>query len=131
MQAIVRLQPDFFRTFDQSQLRPMVLRDIRELTSLDLSVISRATASKYVMTPHGVYALKSFFSESLHENSDTSVHAVSDAIRTIIETENKLSPLSDADICDELNRRGLNVARRTVAKYRERMGFPVARLRRD
>ncbi len=131
MEAIIRLQPEYFKTFDTSRLKPMVLRDIRDLTGLDLSVISRATASKYAMTPYGMISLKSLFSESLHEDSDTSVHAVSETIRSIIDEENKHTPLSDAAICNELKRRGMDVARRTVTKYRERMGIPVARLRKN
>ncbi len=131
MEAIVRLQPEFFRSFDRAQLRPMVLRDVRELTGLDLSVISRATASKYAMTPFGMFALKSFFSESIHDDDDTSVHAVREAIRKIIDNEDKKKPLSDDAICKQLKSGGFDVARRTVAKYREGMNFPVARLRRE
>lgn len=130
MNAIIALQPEFFATYDRSLLRPMVLRDIRDITGLDLSVISRATASKYAMTPNGIVSLKSLFSERVSDDN-TSAHAVSEAISALIRDEDKTRPLSDTELADALTARGLNVARRTVAKYRERLGFPVARLRRN
>lgn len=130
MNAIITLQPEFFATYDRSLLRPMVLRDIRDITGLDLSVISRATASKYAMTPNGMVSLKSLFSERVSDDN-TSAHAVSEAISALIRDEDKTRPLSDTELADALTARGLNVARRTVAKYRERLGFPVARLRRN
>lgn len=131
IQAIVSLQQPFFRTNDRSLLRPMVLRDIRELTGFDLSVISRATAGKYVMTPGGMVALKSLFSESVNDEGDLSAFYIQSVMKKIIDAEDKSHPLSDEAICAKLKEQGLNVARRTVAKYRERMGFPVARLRRN
>ena len=131
MDAIVQLQYAFFRTGDRSKLKPMVLRDVRKLTGLDLSVISRATASKYVLTPTGMVSLKSLFSESVNDEGDISSHQIESTIRQVIEHEDKTHPLSDAAICDKLTEKGLNVARRTVTKYRERMGIPVARLRRN
>ncbi|MDO4319059.1 MAG: RNA polymerase factor sigma-54 [Bacteroidales bacterium] len=131
MQAIVRLQPEFFATYDRARLRPMVLRDIRRLTGLDLSVISRATAGKYVMTPDGMFPLKMFFNEGLNDERGTSSHAVAEALRALIEGEDSRHPLTDAELCDRLVADGFDVARRTVAKYRERMGYPVARLRRN
>lgn len=109
----------------------MVLRDIRELTGLDLSVISRATSGKYAMTPAGMVALKSLFSESVGDEGEVSAHFIEAAIRRLIGSEDKTKPLSDEAICARLKSEGLDVARRTVAKYRERMGFPVARLRRN
>ena len=131
IEAIIRLQPEFFHSFDRADLRPMVLRNIQELTGLDLSVISRATASKYMMTPQGMFALKSLFSEGVGDDGATSSHAIEQAIRTIISAEDSANPLSDADICQQLKNKGMDVARRTVAKYRERLGFPIARLRRN
>lgn len=130
MQAIVKLQPEFFVTYDRARLRPMVLRDIQALTGLDLSVISRATAGKYVMTPDGMYPLKMFFNEGFNDANGTSSHAVAEALRSFIEGEDSRHPLTDAELCERLQDAGFDVARRTVAKYRERMGFPVARLRR-
>ncbi len=131
MQAVIKLQYDFFLTNDRSKLRPMVLRDIRDLTGLDLSVISRATSGKYAMTPGGMVSLKSLFSESVNEEGNLSAHFIEASIRKLIEAEDKAKPLSDEAICAMLKDNGLDVARRTVAKYRERMGIPVARLRRN
>lgn len=131
MQAVIKLQYDFFLTNDRSKLRPMVLRDIRDLTGLDLSVISRATSGKYAMTPGGMVSLKSLFSESVNEEGNLSAHFIEASIRKLINAEDKAKPLSDEAICAMLKDKGLDVARRTVAKYRERMGIPVARLRRN
>ncbi len=130
MQAIVKLQRDFFITDDESMMHPMILKDVAALTGYDLSVISRATAGKYVTTARGCYPLKFFFNERPKEDDDTSSHEILAAIRTIIEQENKQKPLSDEAITKLLVEKGYNIARRTVAKYRERLGLPVARLRR-
>lgn len=130
MKAIVRLQPDFFRTFELRDLRPMVIRDIETLTGLDKSVISRATSSKYMLTPHGIFPVKAMFSESAGKDAEIGPRKVEDAIRKLVGEENKAEPLSDDDLTDSLNAMGLAVARRTVAKYRERLGIPVARLRK-
>ena len=130
MRAIVQLQPRFFHTFDRADLRPMVLRDIAAITGFDLSVISRATATKYVMTPRGVVALKSLFSESASTSSDLSSASVETALQQIVDSENKAAPLSDDALCAELRLRGIDISRRTVTKYRERLNIPVARLRR-
>lgn len=131
MGAIVKLQREFFMTEDVRKLRPMVLKDVAALTDLDLSVISRATSGKYVATNRGIYPLKMFFSERPTEGSDASAHEIMDAIRGMIEGEDKRKPLSDSAITEGLEGKGYGIARRTVAKYRERMGFPVARLRRE
>lgn len=130
MQAIVRIQREFFLTGDESMIRPMVLRDISAMTGYGLSVISRATAGKYVTTPHGTYSLRQLFNERPKETSDTSVHQILAAMRTLIENEDSSKPLSDEQLTAALTSRGFDLARRTVAKYRERLGFPVARLRR-
>lgn len=131
MEAIVRLQTKFFTTFSRADIRPMVLRDVQSLTGLDLSVVSRATATKYVSTPRGTFPLKMFFNEGVGEGTDeASRHAVTEAIAALVAAEDKKSPLSDERLTDLLAERGLKVARRTVAKYRERMGIPVARLRK-
>lgn len=129
IEAIIKLQYEFFQTNDKAKLKPMVLRDIRQLTGLDLSVISRATSGKYAMTPSGIVSLKSLFSESVNDD-DLSAHFIEELIRRIITEEDKDHPLTDDAICNKLKEDGHKVARRTVAKYRERMGFPVARLRR-
>ena len=130
MTAIVSLQRDFFLTGDETQLRPMILKDVAALTGYDLSVISRATASKYVMAPSGIYPLKFFFNERPKADDDVTSHQIIDAIKTIITEEDKRTPLPDETIASILSERGFNIARRTVAKYRERLGLPVARLRK-
>lgn len=130
MAAIVKIQRDFFLTEDESLIRPMILKDIEALTGYDLSVISRATASKYVATQRGVYPLKLFFNERPKEDDDTSFHEIQAVLKEIIDNENKRKPLSDEAITAELVGRGYDIARRTVAKYRERLGLPVARLRK-
>ncbi len=131
MSAIVRLQRDFFITGDESLIHPMILKDVAAITGEDLSVISRATASKYVLTRQGVYPLKLFFNERPKNDTDTSSHEILATIRDIINREDKRRPLSDELITEKLRRNGLDIARRTVAKYRERLGFPVARLRKE
>lgn len=130
MKAIVARQSAFFRTADPGTIRPMILRDIASDTGLDLSVISRATAGKYVATPSGVYPVKMFFNERPTEASDASVHTISERIRTLVAGEDKNAPLSDEAIRTTLAAEGFDIARRTVAKYREKLGLPVARLRR-
>lgn len=131
MSAIVKLQRDFFLTDDESRLRPMILKDVAALTGLDLSVISRATAGKYVATRAGIYPLKFFFNERPTDSDDTSAHEILAALREIIAAEDHRRPLSDQAITDRLAARGYDIARRTVAKYRERLGYPVARLRKQ
>ena len=131
MRAIVDLQHDFFADGDKASLKPMILKDIAARTGLDLSVISRATTSKYVITAFGVYPLKFFFNERLKTDNDTSSHEIAKKIASVIEAEDKSHPLSDEAIKDILAKEGYDIARRTVAKYRERMGLPVGRLRRQ
>lgn len=129
-EAIVRLQHDFLATGDRTRIRPMILRDVSAVTGLDLSVISRAVAGKYILTPHGVYPLKFFFNEHPKDESGASSHQISEAIRRLIEGENKKNPLSDQGLQEALAAEGFDIARRTVAKYRERLGYPVGRLRK-
>lgn len=131
MKAIVKLQRDFFLTDDESRIRPMILKDIAAITGHDLSVISRATAGKYVMTQRGTYPLKLFFNERPKEDDDTSSHEILAVLKDIISNENKKRPLSDEAITQILVDKGYDIARRTVAKYRERLGLPVARLRKE
>lgn len=131
MKAIVKLQHDFFLTDDESRIRPMILKDIAAITGHDLSVISRATAGKYVMTQRGTYPLKLFFNERPKEDDDTSSHEILAILKDIISNENKKKPLSDEAITQILVDKGYDIARRTVAKYRERLGLPVARLRKE
>lgn len=138
LRAIASLQKRFFITGENSDIRPMVLRDVADVTGLDLSTVSRATAGKYIDTPHGVYPLKYFFNErtansaSSESNADDlSAIQISDTLRRLIENEDKRYPHTDAALTQLLAKEGLDLARRTVAKYRERLGFPVARLRRE
>ena len=133
MRAILERQKQFFLTEDESLLRPMVLKDIASDTGYDLSVVSRATSGKYVMTQVGIYPLKFFFNEGIRHESgeDVSSREIQSALKEIIEGEDKKKPYSDEVLCTLLNKRGYEIARRTIAKYRERMGFPVARLRKE
>ncbi|MDE5988783.1 MAG: RNA polymerase sigma-54 factor, partial [Duncaniella sp.] len=131
MAAIVKLQHDFFISEDETRLRPMILKDVSRETGYDLSVISRATAGKYVATPVGTYPLKFFFNERVGgEDEDTSSREILAVIKEIIGGEDPRHPLSDDALMKELNERGYEIARRTVSKYRERLGLPVARLRK-
>ena len=129
--AIVQLQRDFMLSGDRSDIKPMILKDVAAVTGLDLSVISRATSGKYIMTPHGMYPLKLFFNERPDADTDVSSHQILEKISALIDAEDKRHPLSDQAICEALAKDGFDIARRTVAKYRERLGLPVARLRRN
>jgi RNA polymerase sigma-54 factor len=130
MRSIVTRQIDFFTNFNQAAIRPMILKDVSSDTGLDLSVFSRSTTGKYVMTSHGVFPLKMFFNERPKDDTDTSSHEIIEAIRQLIKNEDKRHPLSDEAIKEALTAKGYDIARRTVAKYREKIGFPVARLRK-
>lgn len=129
MTAIMRHQRDFFLTNDELKLRPMILKDIAAATGYDISVVSRATQGKYVATAGGIYPLKFFFNERPKSDSDASSLEIMAALRQIVDKENKRSPLSDEALTAALKARGYDIARRTVAKYREKAGIPVARLR--
>jgi len=131
MEAIVRRQRDFFE-HGPEHLKPMVLKDIADDIGMDISTVSRVTSGKYVQTDWGIFELKYFFSEGLRsdDGEEVSNKTIKQRIRQIIENEDKKKPLSDQEIADLLKKEGLNVARRTVAKYREQMSIPVARLRR-
>ena len=133
MQAIMSIQKEFFLTGDEATLKPMVLRDVAQISNFDISTISRVANSKYVQTEFGTFRLKFFFSEAVHTDSgeDTSSRVVKMALQEFIAGEDKHNPLSDDRLAELLNQRGFNMARRTVAKYREGMNIPVARLRRE
>ncbi len=132
MSAIVRIQHDFFANGeDESLLHPMILKDIAAITHDDLSVISRATSGKYVATQSAIYPLKMFFKEHPKADDGVSSREAMDALKRLVDGEDKMRPLSDEAIMSELSRLGYPIARRTVAKYREKLGIPVARLRRD
>ncbi len=133
MTAIMNHQHDFFLTGDQTTLRPMILKDIAEKTGLDISTVSRVANSKFVQTEFGTYRLKFFFSESLTTESgeEVSTREVKKILSDLIEAENKKKPLSDEHLTEMLQQKGYNIARRTVAKYREQLNIPVARLRKE
>ncbi len=130
-EAIVARQRAFFLTGDRSQLKPMILKDIQADTGLDLSMISRAAAGKYIATPLGCYPLKMFFNEAPQEDSDASAHQVMHALEQIVANEDKKHPLSDEGLASAMAEQGYNIARRTITKYREKMGIPVGRLRKQ
>lgn len=132
MGAIVAHQYQFFVTGELTDLRPMVLRDIAERTGLDISTISRVSSSKSVQTAHGVYPLKFFFGEGIvnQEGEEVSTRPIKQALESLIEEEDKANPYTDAQLVDALADLGYPLARRTVAKYREQLRLPVARLRR-
>lgn len=139
MSAIVKLQRDYFETADIYALRPMMLKDLERETGFDKSTISRATKNKFVDLPWGTFPLKFFFSDSKGspkagaEGAETALtnRKIEAEIRAIIAAEDKRHPLSDAAIFREMQKRGLDIARRTVTKYRERCGIPASRLRRE
>ena len=133
MNAIMEHQYDFFLTGDETELRPMILKDIAEKTNLDISTVSRVANSKFVQTEFGTYRLKFFFSESLSTDSgeEVSTREVKKILSDLIEGEDKKRPLSDERLTELLQEKGYNIARRTVAKYREQLNIPVARLRKE
>lgn len=133
METIMEYQHDFFLTGDETTLKPMILKDIAERTFLDISTVSRVANSKFVQTEFGTYRLKFFFSESLSTDSgeEVSTREVKKILSDLIEGESKRKPLSDEKLTELLQEKGYNIARRTVAKYREQLNIPVARLRKE
>ena len=133
MQAIVDYQHDYFMDGDESNLRPMVLKDIAEITGFDISTISRVVNSKYIETHFGIFPLKYFFSEGL-ENQDgeeVSTRELKKVLQECVDGENKRKPYTDDQLVAEMNKCGYKVARRTIAKYRDQLGIPKARLRKE
>lgn len=134
MRAIVKMQKPFFVSGgDEAMLKPMILEDIAKMTGHDVSTISRVGNSKYVQTPWSIYPLKYFFSDGIVKDDGTeqSVYELFRVLRELVDDEDKQNPLTDQALQEALQGRGYNVARRTVAKYREQLGIPVARLRRE
>ena len=133
MQAIVDYQHAYLVDGDLRKLRPLILKDIANVTGLDISTVSRVVSSKYVQTPFGILPLKDFFSEGIqNQEGDTiSTRKIKAAMLSVIEKENKQAPLTDDQIVEELGTQGFALARRTVAKYREQLNIPMARLRRE
>jgi RNA polymerase sigma-54 factor len=132
MQAIITLQRQFFLDGDEASLRPMILKDVSEYTGLDVSTVSRVSNSKYAQTRWGTFPLRHFFSDSYVTESgeELSTRQIKAVLRDIIDAEDKKKPLSDDALRAELTRKGFPIARRTVAKYREQLGIPIARLRK-
>ena len=131
LRAIVKLQYDYFQTGDIKKLRPMILKDVAEIINMDISTVSRVTTNKYVQTPFGIVLLKDLFTEGVTNEDGTEVsnREIQEAIREIVEVEDKRHPYNDQQITDMLAEKGYSVARRTVAKYREQLNIPTARLR--
>ncbi len=131
--AIVDFQKDFFLTGEEKLLKPMILKDIAEKVDMDISTISRVANSKYIDTPYGIKLLKSYFSEGMKniEGEDISTIEIKKILREIISNEDKNKPLADLELSKRLVEEGYKVARRTIAKYREQMDIPVARLRKE
>ena len=133
MQAILDYQTEYFRDGDESNLRPMVLKDIAEVTGFDISTISRVVNSKYIETHFGIYPLKYFFSEGMEnkQGEEVSTRELKKALQECVDAEDKSKPLTDEQIVVEMEKRGYKVARRTIAKYRGQLGIPLARWRKE
>lgn len=135
MSAIARIQEEYLRTEDVYRLKPMMIKNVADLTGLDMSVISRVTSNKYVALPWGIFPLRFFFSDSIGEDKEGSEAAtnrmIEARIKSLINKEDKRHPLSDQKLMENMQREGFDVSRRTVAKYRDRLGIPVARLRKN
>ena len=133
MKAIMDMQQEYFLTGDDTKLKPMILKDIAEKVGLDISTISRVANSKYVQTPYGTFLLKTFFSEGItnEEGEEVSTREIKKILQDCVADENKAKPLTDEELMIVLKEKGYPIARRTVAKYREQLGIPVARLRKE
>jgi len=132
MNAIMHYQEDFFLEGDETKLKPMILKDIADIVGLDISTISRVANSKYVETPYGTKLIKEFFSEAMKndQGEDVSTLEIKKILQNVIEEEDKHKPLPDDQLADILKEKGYPIARRTIAKYREQLDIPVARMRK-
>ncbi|PQJ75788.1 RNA polymerase factor sigma-54 [Polaribacter gangjinensis] len=133
MNAIMHYQYDYFLTGDERKLKPMILKDIADQINMDISTVSRVANSKYVATPYGTKLIKEFFSESMKndQGEDVSTKEIKNILQTVIAEENKKRPLTDEKLAEILKEKGYPIARRTIAKYREQLDLPVARLRKE
>ena len=131
--AIVTFQNDYFLSGEESDLKPMILKDIAEKINMDISTVSRVANSKYIDTPYGIKLLKSYFSEGMvnKDGDEISTIEIKKTLKLIIESEDKAKPMSDIELSENLSKKGYKVARRTVSKYREQLDIPVARLRKE
>jgi RNA polymerase sigma-54 factor len=133
MSCIMDIQKEYFLTGDEKNLKPMILKDVAEKIDMDISTVSRVANSKYVDTPYGIILIKDFFSESMknEDGDDVSTREIKNILKGIIDNEDKKKPYTDTKLVDALKDKGYPIARRTVAKYREVLGIPVARLRKE
>jgi RNA polymerase sigma-54 factor len=133
MNAIINYQREYFLTGDETKLRPMILKDIADITGLDVSTISRVANSKYIQTNFGIFPLKFFFSEGMQTESgeEVSTREIKKILQNCLEAEDKRHPLTDDRLAEILNEKGYHIARRTIAKYREQLNIPVARMRKE
>jgi len=133
MNAILQHQKEYFLTGDERKLKPMILKDIADVIHMDVSTVSRVANSKYVSTPYGTKLIKEFFSESMKndQGEDVSTREIKNILETVIKEENKKKPLTDDKLSSILLKKGYPIARRTIAKYREQLDIPVARLRKE
>lgn len=132
MNAIMQYQHDYFLEGDESKIRPMILKDIADRVGLDISTVSRVANSKYVETPYGTKLIKEFFSEAMKndQGEEVSTLEIKNILQTVINEEDKRKPLPDDQLVEILKEKGYPIARRTIAKYRELLDIPVARLRK-
>jgi RNA polymerase sigma-54 factor len=131
--AIVNFQKEYFLTGEETNLKPMILKDIAEIINMDISTISRVANSKYIETPYGIKLLKSYFSEGMknNEGEEISTIEIKKILKEIVDQEDKNKPLSDIELSNKLSDKGYKIARRTVSKYREQLDISVARLRKE
>uniref|UniRef100_UPI0039A4EAF1 RNA polymerase factor sigma-54 n=1 Tax=Ornithobacterium rhinotracheale TaxID=28251 RepID=UPI0039A4EAF1 len=133
MTAIMEYQRDYFLSGDETDIKPMILKDIAEIIGMDISTVSRVANSKYVSTPYGTFLIKDLFSESMtnDDGEEVSTREIKKILQDIVGSENKRKPLTDESLAKHLKEKGYSIARRTVAKYREQLNIPVARLRKE
>lgn len=133
MTAIMEYQKEYFLTGDETEIKPMILKDIAEIIGMDISTVSRVANSKYVNTPYGTFLIKDLFSESMtnDDGEEVSTREIKKILQDIVDNENKRKPLTDEKLAKHLKEKGYSIARRTVAKYREQLNIPVARLRKE
>jgi RNA polymerase sigma-54 factor len=133
MTEIIKFQKEFFQDGDETKLKPMILKDIADLTGLDISTISRVSNSKYIQTHFGIYPLKYFFSEGMQTDTgeEVSTREIKKILEECVDNEDKHQPVTDEKLALILKEKSYLVARRTVAKYREQLGIPVARMRKE
>lgn len=133
MQAIMDFQKEYFLSGDETKIKPMILKDIADKIGMDISTVSRVANSKYVNTPYGTFLIKDLFSESLtnEEGEEVSTREIKRILQDVVAEEDKKKPMTDEKLMGILREKGYPIARRTIAKYREQLGIPVARLRKE